>query len=110
MHIFYGNNDDCCFFLQQVIFIRTVDHNSNFIIVNSTKMNKVPSRKVNFDDWKTKRVQSAWASLLECGEVKRMIEEAGDVDNGLILGILGLSLNKGKEQSTFYYDIEIPCL
>jgi hypothetical protein len=53
-------------------------------------------KKMRFEDWKTKRVTSAWDSLLHSGEVKKMIEEAEDVDNDLILRILGHSLHKGK--------------
>lgn len=51
--------------------------------------------KVRFESWKTRRVQNAWESLLHTAEVKKMIEETEDVDNGLILRILGHSLNKG---------------
>ena len=53
-------------------------------------------KKMRLEEWKMKRVTSAWDSLLQSGEVKKMIEEAEDIDNDLILRILGHSLHKGK--------------
>jgi hypothetical protein len=67
------------------------------ILYNSEKMEvEKVGQKTRFIDWKTKRVQTLWESLLHSSEIKKMIEEADDVDNGLILRILGHSLNKGE--------------
>lgn len=60
-------------------------------------------QKMRFANWKSKRVQSAWDSLLQSGDVKKMIEDAEDVDNGLILRILGHSLNKGSKINPRFY-------
>lgn len=65
--------------------------------------NKKNVPKMRFENWKLKRVQSAWDSLLQSGEVKKMIEDAEDVDNGLILRILGHSMNKGLKTNLFLF-------
>jgi hypothetical protein len=63
---------------------------------------KKGGQKKRFIDWKTERVQTAWESLLHNGEVRKMIEQADDVDNDLILRILGHSLSKGEMKNICY--------
>jgi phosphohistidine phosphatase SixA len=66
---------------------------------------KKVAQKKRFIDWKTKRVETAWESLLYSSEIKKMIEEADNVDNGLILRIVGHSLNKGETIKYLNYQL-----
>jgi hypothetical protein len=50
-------------------------------------------------------VETAWESLLYSSEIKKMIEEADNVDNGLILRIVGHSLNKGETIKYLNYQL-----